>query len=134
MEIKRSGGIGIKKGIGISKAGGITLHKKAEFPAADELNRSFEKVKSSIDDVERARADLAVAKNRTQENFGFWVAVYFVSEQQKDAFVEAMGWDTYGGQWVNGVAECRKKGLPLPEAPALEDPPLSKRWASLVRK
>lgn len=144
MEIKKSGGLagkgtglvsktsgGVTKSSGLVNKGGGT----GEYPTADELNASFAQTASVISDVERARADMALAKNQVQENFQFWVGVYFISKAQRDAFLEVMGWDSFGdGQWVNGVAECKKKGLPIPEAPSLLDARTVKpRWAALAR-
>lgn len=122
MEIKKLGGI--QKLGGVKRLGGEA--DPSTVPAMNATLATFE------NDVERQTA--AGQRYEAQNGFEFWFAVYFKTEQQKDAFLAAMKWFAEDGRYVDGLKLAKEKGLTLPSAPRLSDGPPKERWRALALK
>jgi hypothetical protein len=44
----------------------------------------------------------------------YWFAVCFLSREQKEAFLKALGWDSQGDKYLDGTLIAEKLGIVLP--------------------
>lgn len=47
-------------------------------------------------------------------DFDYYINIVFLSREQRDAFLRAVGWDRYGQRYVNGLALAKALGVELP--------------------
>lgn len=78
------------------------LRKVAESEEGEVL-----KALKASEKADRSRFEVAVDSE-------FWVAIYFQSRVQKDAFLTAMGWLIYGNKYLNGLQLADHQGIILP--------------------
>jgi hypothetical protein len=94
---------------------------------AEDLNKADQYQKSVLRENKQA-ADSGVDPN-------YYFCVVFVSEQQRDAFIEQSGWAKYGGKrFLNGVMMAHEMGLELPDAYLATEAKPDRSLAEFVRK
>lgn len=75
--------------------------------------------KKMLGDFEQADKILTNTKSAVVSGVdtNYYFCVVFVSEEQKNAFLQASGWDEYGGKrFLNGIEIAQAMGIELPSA------------------
>jgi len=115
--------------------GGGLLGKKVVETAAT-VEPDIAKVADVITDDVRALADARSARYAAQEETDYLAVFYFVTQEQRDAFIAGLGVDSEGdrGQFVNGVKASKKLAIELPQSPDLAHKAPEERWSNLARR
>lgn len=102
--------------LGIDYTGDVEEDATAEF---DALAQGF-----------RDRMKREQARFLQVVDTGYWTCVCFATAEQHFAFRRALGWDRYGGRYVDGVALARDMGVDIPPSPEFpRTQPPSPTWA-----
>lgn len=105
----------------------------AELQITDDIDEDFRAEADALKKTLR-EADKKYAEHRkTVSGSEFWCCLIFETQEQKNAFIAAMGWALFGDKYLNGLLVARKQGIDLGDTPDLSDnPTLRSRWQTLV--
>ena len=92
--------------------------------------------KAELNALQQGFADRAKQEKKRFEDATdseFWFCMCFNTREQKEAFLEQIGWDTNGAdKYVDGVDVARQVGLKLPASPIRREPRIDKTFLKLT--
>jgi hypothetical protein len=80
----------------------------------DDAKAEMNAMKAAFADAARKENDSYVLSNDSE----YWFTVVFQTREQKDAFLQAVGWIKHGNKFLDGKWVAKKMGVEIPPAPA----------------
>lgn len=137
-----------KPALNLTRKQAPTSRRAMERKQSDPVDDPFASIDYESGDVEKTSQEEVSAlltgfqerAKREQERFTlatdseFWFAIGFQSREQKEEFLRAMSWLSYGDKYLNGLHIAEDSGIKLSEV-KLSDPtrkPKDKKLAPLA--
>lgn len=102
---------------------------------SDEKIRGPSARKAELSDLlKRLKAGAAAETKRFVDatDSEYWVCVCFQTREQKEDFLDRMGWTPMGDKYLDGLDVAALHGIKLPPAPQPGARKISRRWKEFV--
>lgn len=108
------------------------LDPLANVDYTGELESDSDKEVSALLEGFQERAKREDERFRIATDSEFWFAVCFQSREQKEAFLQAMGWIQNGNKYLDGITLANQAGITLPKVDLPKPRPFSRKLIDLV--